>query len=681
MSERNTFPRPDPIENSAAGNDEGGLRAPPGLSPLRKVWWWFHFLVLVKLARLRFIAVLAIIGLAIAKWDLLSAWYDKWTRPLLGQETAVSSDSEYWCPMHSTIVRDHPDKCPICAMPLSKRKKGDKEEDEALPPGVVSRVQLTPYKVAVAGVETVEVGYRPLTRELRAVGFVEFNETTLAHIAVRQKGRIAKLFVNYTGEMVDKGEKLARVDVRYSRELMVLLEDLKRARQHGDRAAENAARQALRVYDVDDEQIQQFLKTGQSELTIVSPIHGHVIKKFQREGNFVEDGTPLYDVADLSTVWIEAQVYEDDLVFLKDAVEKKLAVTAVAKGFPNQEFKGTIVFVHPHLDATTRTLMVRFNMDNPRHELRPGMYATVGLQVPITQAVSLPAEASAEQKQKYKEGEVLAVPERAVIDTGSRKFVYRQAEPDVYEGVEVELGPRCGGFYPVLGGLKAGEMVVTTGSFLIDAETRLTGGAASTYFGSSGGPHSEHSSAKTAARPSMTRDEESKVQAVLAKLSPEDRRLAEEQKTCPVLGGRLGAMGVPVSVALEGHKVLLCCKGCLKKAKANPKAMLAKVAGKKTVPSSAASSSTDGQQVDEAEIRANLAKLNAVDRRLADEQRFCPIETDIRLGEMGVPVAVEVKGRKVFLCCKACKNDALKNPDKTLAQVEKTKKAGQHKRN
>ncbi|MGH7169059.1 MAG: efflux RND transporter periplasmic adaptor subunit [Gemmataceae bacterium] len=564
MSQQDAFHRVDSLQTST---DEGGLRAPPNLSLLGKVWWWFHFLVLVKLARLRFLAILAAIGLVIAKWDLLSAWYDKWTRPVLAQETAVSPDSEYWCPMHPAIVRDHPDKCPLCAMPLSRRKKGVKTEEEALPPGVVSRVQLTPYKIAVAGVQTVELGYRPLTNDIRAVGFVEFDETKEAHIASRQKGRIVKLFVNYTGQMVEKGEKLAVVDVRYSPELIETLKDLQRARQRGDREGEDMARQRLRVYDVDDAQIREFLRTGKvnTKLTLTSPIHGHVITKYQREGNFVDDGTPLYDIVDLSTAWIEAQVYEDNLAFLTNAVEKKLPVTATTEGLPNREFAGTVVFVHPHLDAATRTLMVRFNMDNPRHELRPGMYATVRLQVPITQAVALPTEASQEQVRRYKKGEMLAVPERAVIDSGSHKIVYREAEPDVYEGIDVELGPRCGGYYPVIRGLNAGDKVVTTGSFLIDAETRLTAGASSTYFGASGGPHGEHSSAKVAARPSMRRDEDVQVQDALAKLSAENRRLAEAQRFCAVrANNRLGEMGVPIVVEIKGRKVFLCCKNCLK---------------------------------------------------------------------------------------------------------------------
>jgi Cu(I)/Ag(I) efflux system membrane fusion protein len=579
MSNGNISEHLDPVENVNSRNDEGGLRAPDGLGPLGRAWWWFHFVILVKLARLRFIAVLVAIGGVIAYWDTINAYYEKWTRPLLGTETAVSSDTEYWCPMHPTIVRDHPDKCPICAMPLSRRKKGDKEEGEALPPGVVSRVQLTPYKVAVAGIETAEIGYQPLTRDISAVGFVEFDERKLRRITARTTGksRIDKLYVNVTGQTVAEGEPLAEL---YSPDLVVTVRNLLDARQEGRSDLERLSRERLRLWGIDDEQIDKIVHTRKpvTHITIRSPIHGHVIKKYQVEGEYVEEGARLYDVADLSTVWIEGQVYEDDLPFLKDAVDKKLPVTAVAKAFPDRQLNGTILFVNPHLDAATRTLMVRFDMDNPQQDLRPGMYATVHLQVPMTRLLLLPPDAGSEQKQKYRQGQVLAVPERAVIDTGSRKFVYREAEPDVYEGVEVELGSRCGGFYPVVRGLQAGERVVTTGSFLIDAETRLTAGAASTYFGATSGPHSEHRSTTTPARPSMRRSGDSKVQANLAKLSAEDRRLAEEQKYCPIDGDSLlGKMGQPIAIEINGQKVFLCCEGCKDEALANKEKTLAKV--------------------------------------------------------------------------------------------------------
>jgi multidrug efflux pump subunit AcrA (membrane-fusion protein) len=556
MSERQAFHRPPSDEK--VRDDEGGLRAPPGLGPLGKVWWWFHFAIVVKLARLRFLAVLVAVGAVIVYWDTLSAYYEKWTRPLLGQETAVNADIEYWCPMHPNIVRDHPDKCPLCAMPLSKRKKQDeKEEDEALPPGVVSRVQLSPYKVAVAGIETVEVGYRPLTKEISTVGFVEFDERKRARITARATGksRIEKLHVNVTGQRVEKGEPLAEL---YSPDLVVSVQNLLDARRGSNAALERMARDRLRLWGIDKEQIARIVKSGEpvTHLTIRSPIAGHVITKHQVEGEYVEEGARLYDVADLSTVWIEAQVYEDEIAFLKEGE----TVTATAKAFPDRQFTGKLAFIHPHLDTSTRTLRVRFDMDNPGHRLRPGMYVTVRLEVPVN-----------------KKGEVLSVPERAVIDTGNHKYIYRETQPDVYEGIEVELGPRCGDFYPVVRGLQAGERIVTTGSFLIDAETRLTAGASSTYFGASGGAQGEHHTA-TAARPSMTRAEDAKVRAALAKLNPEDRRLVEAQRYCPVqLDTRLGEMGVPLLIEIKDHKVFLCCKNCKKEALEHPEQTLAQM--------------------------------------------------------------------------------------------------------
>ena len=529
------------------------------------------------LARLRFIAILALIAAAFLFKDTLKAHYDKWVRPHLTESSAANANTEYWCPMHPTIIRDHPDKCPICGMPLSQRKKteGDRA-DEALPPGVVSRVQLTPYKVVAAGIQTVAVDYQALTKEIRAVGFVEFDERKLARITARATGksRIDKLFVNVTGQSVKKGEALASL---YSPDLVVTVQNLLDALKSKNAELERTARERLALWGIDKEQIDDIARTGKpgTDMTIRSPISGHVIRKYQVEGDYVEEGARLFDIADLSTVWIEAQVYEDEVAFMKEG----LAVSATTKAFPAREFTGRLAFVHPHLDANTRTLTVRFDMENPRHDLRPGMYASVALQVPATQLNLLPADASEKQKQANSRGQVLAVPEQAVIDTGSRKIVYREAERDLFEGVEVQLGPRCGNFYPLIRGLNEGDRIATTGSFLIDAETRLTAGVASTYFGASGtGKSGDSRSTATTVRPSMTRDEQEKITTSLAKLSPEDRRLAEAQQYCPVLpDSSLGSMGVPVKVMVNGRPVFLCCKGCVNDALARPEQTLATV--------------------------------------------------------------------------------------------------------
>ena len=319
-------------------------------------------------------------------------------------------------------------------------------------------------------------------------------------------------------------------------------------------------RERLELWGIDAEQIDQVVQTGKpiTHITIRSPVSGHVLRKYQLEGDYVEEGARLFDVADLSTVWIEAQVFEDELSFLK----KDLVVHAYPKAYPNQEFTGTLTFIHPHLDADTRTLKVRFDVDNPGHLLRPGMYATVKLDVPASQLSAADARLeereagraaadlavhslfspsgptggaglgalmlTAGERTLYGQGKVLSVPETAVIDTGARKVVYREAGPSLYEGVEVELGPRCGDDYPVFRGLEAGDRVATAGSFLIDAETRLTGGLGSTYFGAGGGPNTKERGGAATTR-SAEDEEDQEVKEALGKLSPDDQRLAGEQ--------------------------------------------------------------------------------------------------------------------------------------------------------
>jgi Cu(I)/Ag(I) efflux system membrane fusion protein len=469
-------------------------------------------------ARLRFIVFLAAMGLVIGNWTTLKAYWEKWTRPTPEMPSA-SADSEFFCPMHPQIVRDKPDKCPICGMPLSKRKKGGLAE-EALPPGVISRVQLSPYRIALAGVQTSQVAYQPLSREIVTVGTVEFDERKQAQISARVKGRIDKLYVNVTGQHVSAGDELADL---YGPDLVTTVQNLLDAQRSGNRELLGMARERLRLWDIGDDQVREMERTGKSitHVKIRSPIRGHVVRKYQVEGKYVDEGTPLYDVADLSTVWIEAQVYEQDLALLRVGQH----VRATTRAFPTRIFRGQVAFIQPHLDRATRTLSVRFDMDNPDHELRPGMYADVRLQVPIAEldlftaaqakewwnttttevvATALfalggsPPVAGVEalvraawRQSVLGRGLVLAVPEGAVIDTGSRKVVYRESTPGVFEGVEVELGPRSGALYPVVHGLAAGDRVATTGSFLIDAETRLNPAAGSTYFGASGRPKEE----------------------------------------------------------------------------------------------------------------------------------------------------------------------------------------------
>jgi Cu(I)/Ag(I) efflux system membrane fusion protein len=452
-------------------------------------------LLLVAQARLRFVVILAAVGALVAYWDTLNNYYERWTRADSPAEQSAATAVEYFCPMHPTIVRDNPrEKCPVCHMDLAKRAKGS-GAPVPLPAGTVGRVQLTPYRVVLAGVQTVPVEYKSLTKEITAFGTVEFNEVTQRHIAARQKGRILKLNVNFTGQLVEKGEELATLDVRYSPELTVTLEDLIKARKSGNRELEEMARKRLDLWDLGEEQVNEFVRTGKvtTQLTIRSPIRGHVVKKYQKEGNYVEEGVPLYDVADLDTVWLEAQVYEAD----HGPLRVGLPASATTLSLPNEVFTGSLTFIYPHLDESTRTLTARFELPNPEHRLRPGMYATVKIEVPPPAmnlfAATAPSADANGPTAKLEQGLLLAVPDNAVIDTGNTKVVYRESAPNVFDGVVVELGPRMGergkpgAYYPVLKGVKAGDRVVTNGSFLIDAETRLNPAAGSVYVGGTGG--------------------------------------------------------------------------------------------------------------------------------------------------------------------------------------------------
>lgn len=617
MSDNNTSSGREPW-GSTPPPDEGGLHAPPGLGFWRTTWWWFDFLILVNLARLRFIAILVVIGLVIVKWDLLTTYYEKWTRPTTS--TAAISDFEYYCPMHPTVIRDNSkEKCPICFMNLSKRKKGDNKE-EALPPGIVNRVQLSPYRVVLAGIETWQVAYLPLTKEIATVGFVEFNESEMKQVSARVNGRLDKLFVDKTGQYVHAKQELASL---YSPELVATVQNLLDAHRNGNPSLLKSAKDRLELWGISDDQVQEILTTGKANthLKIRSPIKGHVQKKYVKEGQYVVEGMPLYDIVDISKVWIHGQVYEDDMIFLppqsqfhQDGKQPTVPATAFTRGNLNEKFDGNLTFIHPHVDQDTRTVIVRIEVPNQDHKLRPGTSATIKLKIAPKQIALFnkdfaedwlwdSAESAALQpwqglargpnlqplarysarKLMLEQGRVLAVPETAVIDTGNLQIVYRELAAGEYEGVKVELGPRMRGlddqsYYPILRGLEAGEQIVTTGSFLLDAETRLNPAAGSIYFGgsSSGGKTGAGSSS---VRPSTPADLEAKITVNLGKLNAADRQLAEAQIYCPIMkGSPLGSMGAPIKLTIQNQPVFVCCAGCEKGALANPQRTIDEVA-------------------------------------------------------------------------------------------------------
>lgn len=592
---------PDPLELREAFSE-----VPPSISnshamtTRQKLW----LLLLVILKRARFFAVLAGVWLLVSQWDTVTNYYHRWTHPHTVAGRELPPDREFYCPMDPQVVRstyepngDMP-KCPICGMPLSVRPKGQKA---ALPPGIAGRVQLSPERIQLAGIKTAKVEYQPVDRQAKTVGYVTYDEGRRSQVVSRVEGYVEKLYVDKTFSLVAKGDPLVEI---YSPELYSASRELLSAsRSEATRELASSARQKLTLLSVSPQEIDGILASGlpATRLVLRSPQSGYVVEKKIMAGSSVEAKMVLLEVADLATVWIEAEVYEKDIPFLAPGQP----VEATVEAWPNRTFTGKLALIYPQIDLATRTNRVRIVLDNPDHSLRPGMFATVRIDTPLetiepwktaaaTTARVMPVGQHGGQSARPA---FLVVPERAVIDSGVKKVVYVEREPGLFEGVEVELGPRQGNYYPVLKGLSAGDRVAAAGGFLLDAETRLNPAAASTYFGASGGPQATAASPSAApapaarhihpANPSAAAPEAEApnpaIEKALNRLSPEDRATALAQRVCPITGAPLGSMGTPIKISLAGQTVFLCCRGCDARAKNNPQQTLKKVeAGRQT---------------------------------------------------------------------------------------------------
>jgi Cu(I)/Ag(I) efflux system membrane fusion protein len=355
----------------------------------QKVWFTIKAIEI----RLRFIAVLVGIGLVIGYWDSIQNHWDKWTRPSADSVAALTGGEEFYCPMHPSVVRDSLDpggavpKCPICGMPLSQRKKGSAAP---LAEGVLSRVQLSPYRVQLAGIKTVEVAHRPLVIDVRALGVVAVDERKLSRIVIRAMGYVEKLFVNESFTEVSKGQPLAEI---YSPEIYTAAGELLIARSGQAASYLDAARKKLELLGLADEEIDEIIRTGKVNPAILirSPQNGHVFEKRIVEGDSLQAGQTLFEVADLSTVWIEGELYEKDAVALQPGQTVEVTVDA----YPGRVFSGRVSLIHPHVETSTRTLRVRCEVDNPHHELRPGMFATLQFKTPVVELEPFRSELAA----------------------------------------------------------------------------------------------------------------------------------------------------------------------------------------------------------------------------------------------------------------------------------------------
>ncbi len=514
---------------------------------------------------------MALLGIAVGLGAMLSLAGCSPSGPPVGSVPAKEK-TLYTCGMHPQVVQDHPGDCPICGMkltPIRKPAEGSqvgatapsgerkvKYYKSTMMPGEArqtpgkdsmgvdmvpvyeeqaaatesSAIAIDPVTTQNMGIRTARVGRGPLRRAIRTVGVIDYNETTLADVTTKFKGWIERLDVNATGQLVMKGDPLFEI---YSPELYSAQREYLLAVEPGANAADAAALKAtarakLKFLDVSDEQIADLERTGQPRKTmpVVAPEDGFVVEKTVVEGQMVEPGMRTYRLADLGLVWVQAQVYEQDLAFVKLGQE----ATVTLSYLPGREFRGRVTYVYPNVDEKTRTARVRMEFHNPGYFLKPGMFATVKLVSEL-------------------EPSVLLVPDMAILRSGEKTTVFVALEGGKFDPRAVTLGAEAeDDNYQVLSGLQEGERVVTSGQFMLDSESQLREAIQKMVHPSQSGGTSPAAPA-TAPRPGLGPPGAPAVQAELVKyICPMPEHVAIEYDhpgKCPICGMTL----VPVNAA------------------------------------------------------------------------------------------------------------------------------------
>ena len=334
--------------------------------------------------------------------------------------------------------------------------------EPSMKPEQPESVMVNARKQQLIGVRTEKAQVRALTRTIRTVGLVDVDERLLAHVHIKLEGWIEKLYVQFTGEQVKNGQKLFEI---YSPELVATQEEyllaLKAVRTlgttefpevaSGARRLLESTRQRFALWDITPDHIEDLERTGKvlRTLPLHAPISGYVLEMNMREGMYVTPNLDLYTLADLSKVWVLADVYEYEIQDVRLGQEARITLPF----FPGEEFHGKVTYIYPVLDPKTRTVKMRFELPNPDWRLKPQMFANVELKIPL--------------------GERLVVPNTAVLDSGTEQIVFLDKGQGMYEPRQVTVGIRTRDWYEIRTGLEAGQRVVTRGNFLIDSESNL----------------------------------------------------------------------------------------------------------------------------------------------------------------------------------------------------------------
>ena len=358
--------------------------------------------------------------------------------------------STIWtCSMDPQVRRDAPGKCPICGMDLIPLVRDEAQND----PNAIS---MTEDAERIAEVQTTIVSGQVPVKEVRLYGKIEADERLVQTQSAHLAGRIEQLLINFTGEEVRKGQAIARI---YSPAMTTAQQELFEAMKIGDTAIISAARDKLRQWKFTDGQIAEIEKNRQvqSVFDVTATAAGIVTARKVNKGDYVQQGSALYEIADLSHVWALFDAYESDLPWIM----KGEKLTFTLQSLPGREFSGAVAFIDPVINAETRAAQVRVEVANDGNMLKPGMFATGYMKSRLAS-----------------HGNSLVIPQSAVLWTGTRSIVYVKvpgASQPTFLMREITLGPDLGNGYVVLKGLAAGEEIVTNGTFNVDASAQLLG--------------------------------------------------------------------------------------------------------------------------------------------------------------------------------------------------------------
>lgn len=390
-------------------------------------------------------------------------------------------------------------------------------------------LQLSDHARAMARVETAPALRRPLVREIRAVGKVQYNEAGLATITARVEGYVEKLYVDFTGVEVKAGDHLVEL---YSPDLVVAQQELLIALSDPRSAAlATSARLKLLRWGLTEAQVQELVdqRKPRERLALFSPIRGTVTEKLVVQNSMVKPGDVLYRLANLESVWVYLDLYESELAAVQYGQDAEIS----AEAYPGRTFSGRVWFINPVLSEESRTVKVLINISNRERKLKPGMYVSAVLRAPLLasgeaaptaaagqfscpmhpevlqreagrcpicgmQLARIPGEPGAPISED--EQLVLAVPVTAVLDSGVRKLVYVERSPGAFTPVQITAGPRAGEFFPVLSGLEPGDFVAVRGNFLLDSQFQISG-LPSLFFREGQAPAVGHQHGGAAAQP------------------------------------------------------------------------------------------------------------------------------------------------------------------------------------